>query len=325
MSAEDLQELLESDCYEAHNRYFESFTPRWRQALQEEHFKEAERLWDCALGKVYEFECQHGKKIHKGTAYYFWGVTCILNDELEKGFLLMHQALEEDIETAGGENRDSPAYCFVTLDYEKQDQAFRQKIKELAKFVDDRINNYRNARSTALTLSDFKSKFLGEHNLQAVVFLFVFQLFHLKKVLTEIDKRLTQNTFSSLLLARAIFSICLVIDNALQEKTKQRYFRNHLEFLSKKSLLSFDTNMLTEINKAFDSSFSNTLKELLDSQYQFSDGTMPTRIEEDFAIAYSLRNFGAHRIEDQSIVYRRFQQISQRLLNTLFFSIEKLY
>jgi|SRR5918996_1351579 hypothetical protein len=41
--------------------------------------------------------------IHKGSAYYFWAVTCILKEDLEKGFLLMHQALEEDMRNRSNE------------------------------------------------------------------------------------------------------------------------------------------------------------------------------------------------------------------------------
>jgi len=48
-------------------------------------------------------------------------------------------------------------------------------------------------------------------------------------------------------------------------------------------------------------------------------------IEEDLTITYGFRNFGAHRIEDQPVVYKNFDKISERILNALFFSIEKLY
>jgi len=79
------------------------------------------------------------------------------------------------------------------------------------------------------------------------------------------------------------------------------------------------------LSNAFKSNFSNTLQSLLSSQYRFQDRTAPQSIEEDLTITYGFRNFGAHRIEDQPVVYKNFDKISERILNALFFSIEKLY
>ncbi len=60
---------------------------------------------------------------------------------------------------------------------------------------------------------------------------------------------------------------------------------------------------------------------------------MSIRISEDFTDIllsepfkiYGFRNFGAHKVEDQPVVYQNFDEISRRILNALFFSIEKLY
>jgi len=138
-------------------------------------------------------------------AYYFWGVTCILNGNLEKGFLLMHQALEEDKKTHQTKTPKTPAYSFVTLDYENQNQFFIPKVREIAEFLKENLDSYRSSRGGTLTLSGFKSKFLEESTLQEVVFYFIFELFRLKKLLEEINQRLTQNVFSSLLQANTIF------------------------------------------------------------------------------------------------------------------------
>ena len=67
------------------------------------------------------------------------------------------------------------------------------------------------------------------------------------------------------------------------------------------------------------------MQELIKSQYKFQDGTTPQPIEEDLATIYGFRNFGAHKVEDQPVVYQNFDEISRRILNALFFSVEKLY
>jgi lipopolysaccharide biosynthesis regulator YciM len=65
-----------------------------------EWFFSAEQVWQLAVQIATQWETLNQSKyrIHKGAAYYFWAVTCILKEDLEKGFLLMHQALEEDME-----------------------------------------------------------------------------------------------------------------------------------------------------------------------------------------------------------------------------------
>ena len=82
----------------------------------------------------------------------------------------MHQALEEDKKTHQTNTHKTPAYSFVTLDYENQNQFFRPKVIEIAKFLDENLKSYRSSRGGTLTLSDFKTKFLEESTLQEVVF-----------------------------------------------------------------------------------------------------------------------------------------------------------
>jgi len=313
--------------YHAHDAFFNNFTIIWRSFLNQRRFKNAEYLWDFALNIAYDWENKNqNKRIHKGTPYYFWGVTCILNGDLEKGFLLMHQALEEDKKTHQTKTPKTPAYSFVTLDYENQNQFFRPKVIEIAKFLDENLKSYRSSREGTLTLSGFKSKFLEESTLQEVVFYFIFELFRLKKLLEEINQRLTQNVFSSLLQANTIFTLCLIIDNVIKQKNPNQWkFSEHLKFLSSRFSLNLNDQKIGELNGAFTNNFSNTLQKLLSSQYQFQDGTTPQPIEEDLAITYGFRNFGAHKVEDQPVVYQNFDEISRRILNALFFSIEKLY
>lgn len=320
--------------YNAHNEFFVKFTHIWQMFLYQSRFKNAEDLWELALNIAYQWEEKNpNKRIHKGTPYYFLGVTCILKEDLEKGFLLMHQALKEDEKTPEVNSHQTPAYCFVTLDYERQDQYFRQKVKEIAKFLDTILGKYRSKRRGILILTDLKSKLLQEANLQEVAFYFVFELFRIKKLLLDINQRLTQNVFSSLLQANTIFDLCLIVENTIKKQNKYSNINLNgqtigplLIFLSSKSSLNLNKGYnLKNLNDDFGNDFSKTMKELLSSLYHFQDGTSPQAIEEDLAITYGFRNFGAHKIEDQPIIYENFKEITDRILNALFFSVEKLY
>ncbi len=311
--------------YSIHDKFFGNFTIIWGALINQGSFRKAEQLWIMALSVAYELE-QRGKRIHKGTPYYFWGVTCILNGDLEKGFLLMHQALEDDKKRHQSNSPGTPAYYFVILDYGKQDQFFRAKVLEIASFVEERLKNHCSSRGGTLTLQDFKSKFLEEPSIQEAVFYFIFDLFRLKKLLAEVDQRLKQNVFSSLLQENKIFTLCLIIDNVIKNKNPSEWrFSEQLKFLSRTCSLSLDDSKIRKLNEAFTNDFSGALKSLLLSQYKFQDGSALQSIEEDLAITYGFRNFGAHKIEDQPVVYKNFGEIINRILNSLFFIIEKLY
>src|SRR5262249_511257 len=150
-----------------HNSFFENFTIAWRKQLQEGRFIHAEQLWQIAIEIVNNWEDKNpNKTIQKGAAYYFWGVTCILKEDFEKGFLLMHQSLDEDKKNPGIDFHITPAYAFVTLDFQKQDQFFRIKVLEISNFLDNMIRQYHKNRGGKLTLADLKSKFLQNNQLE---------------------------------------------------------------------------------------------------------------------------------------------------------------
>jgi hypothetical protein len=314
--------------YSVIDRYFNNFHPIWRLYLDMGQFKAAERLWDDVLDIVSEWETDQ-QKIHKGTPFYWLAGTAILNGELERGFALMHQALEEDIRTQNIRTPRTPAFFFVTLNYEEAHQYFRQIVLEASNFLEDKINNYtsymRNSRSN-LDLPNFKSRFLEQTNILEIVFYFVYTLFKARHMLLDVRREWRQNAFSSLLETSMIFDLCLIIEEAIKEKDNTRYpanrpiyFSNRVSFLSQTAGLTIHRN-LSRISADCASDFVGTLSMLLDSTYNLANG-----IEEDLSIALAFRNFAAHSIESLKLVYEKFEEIFQRVLNALFFSVETLY
>jgi hypothetical protein len=266
----------------AHNWFFDQFTTIWNFFLNQRRFRSAEYVWEKALKFSYEWQEKNpNKRIHKHTPYYLGGVTCILNADLGKGFLLMHQALEEDKKTTGENAPKTPAYSFVTLDHENQNQFFKPKVDEIAKFVNEKLELFRSSRGGVLTLSDFKSRFLESLALQEVVFYFVFTIFNLKKLTQEIDKKLTENVFGSLLQANTILDLCLIVENVMKKQINKPTMYELLIQLSNQLSLNLhkgsrgsQNNNLSKLRIDFDGeNFGKTLKELLSSQYRFQDGT----------------------------------------------------
>ncbi len=156
-----------------HDQFFGLFTPMWINLMRRHHYFEAIKLWNLALGISLDWEINNKPtKIHKGTPYYFLGVSAILNNELETGFLAMHQAMKEDERHSGGRRPEAPAYWFTILDSSHQNQFFRQKVEAVASYLDDRLYEYSVNRGRLLRLHEFRRRFLRLRYLSDEVFFF---------------------------------------------------------------------------------------------------------------------------------------------------------
>jgi len=266
------------------------------------------------------------KHIHKGTPYYFWGMTAVLGGDLDRGFLLMHQALSEDVHLTGSSIPPTPAFAFVSLDYQKQDQAFRSKVQEIAKFLDSALEIYRKTRNHALTIGQFRSKLLQSAALLPVAFNFVFILFRLHMLLQKVESVVRRNDFAALLETNLLFNLCLVIDETIRNKNTGKWqFIDHAEFLSSASGLNIRRHHLREINAAFRNDFPLMIQNLFSKKFVFNDGQILCETGIGLALAYGFRNFGAHRVEGFPVVYQNFEEITQRLMNVLFLALEYLF
>ena len=321
----------ESSEVKLHDRFFNNFTILWQILIQNGSFFSAEQIWQLAVQIATEWETLNQSKyrIHKGPAYYFWAVTCILKEDLEKGFLLMHQALEEDKKNRPNELTHAPAHAFVRLDYGQQEQYFRNKILEVTGFLEQQLKLYQSSRNGALSLDQLKSEFLDNKDLIDEAFLFVYHLFHIKKLLSESKQGLTQNTYGSILMMQIIFTFILVIDNAIKKKyeNKDPYKQNlaHLvEFLSKESNLMIDISKLREIGNRASNDLQSVSIDLLSSKPIFKSSKLE-EIETDIGIVCALRNPATHKICDKPFVHQNFKNIVDRLFNVFFLVIEKLY
>jgi transcription antitermination factor NusG len=290
----------------------------------------AEQIWERAVQTAKDWEALNPSRstIHKGAAYYFWAVTCILKEDLEKGFLLMHEALEEDRRNRSNELTITPAYAFVKLDYKQQHQYFIRKVNEITEFLEEKLKIYRSSRNGNLSLDQLKSAFMDNLDLVDQAFLFVYELLHIKKLLSETNQGLTQNAYGSILMINVIFTFILVIDNVIKHKyndkdPRRQDFANLISYLLNRSNLAMDLSKLKVINERANTDLEAVILDLLKAKL-FKNGKLK-QIENDIGIVYTLRNSAAHRIRDRPFVYENFQQITDRLFNIFFLTIEKLY
>lgn len=204
--------------FDAQRKFFEYFTPQWRQFCDARMYTHAKDLWAKAIAITNKWESMNGGHIHKGTPFYFWGGTALLNGEIDLGFVLIHEALQEDIraESSGGNPADTlPAWCFVILKDEVQEQYWIPLVQDLAKFLDACLSAYNQHCGGSLALLDFKSRFLQDRRYREATFFFVYSLWKFKRHL-DTSQNLTNSSFSILVQLDCALNLYVVLEELLK-------------------------------------------------------------------------------------------------------------
>lgn len=308
----------ENNKFERHDSYFNNFTPVWFSLINQKRFAEAENIWREALEITSEWEKERGLRVHKGTPYYFWAVTCFLNEDLETGFWLMNQALIEDIITYRNDEPDTPAKFFLYFEPAPQHQFFRNKLVEIKDFLDKKlIKDYSNSRNRCFDYSLFENKFLKNRDIiKDVKFHFNLNVFRLKKILNQ-QKPDAKNTIASLLYLEILFDLCRVFEYLI---TCSDLFSSVKSFASKYKPNSVINN-LQNSNEFKTADFMDTLTKILNGTYKINNYNLD-EIEKDILITFGFRNFGAHKIEENELIITNFEIIAQSILNSIFLAIE---
>lgn len=314
---------------QSHDKFFNYFIPLSEDLYSQRKYSQAMKLWEYALDLAHNWEKTNRPiKIHKGAPYYFLGVTAILNNDLENGFLAMHQALKEDYRLTQSETPQKPAYWFVTLD-SPHGHFFDKEVKKMSDYLLQKLEKYRLSRGGTLQIKAFRNKFLRCKNLTNEVFFFVYLLSSLKKLEDE-TQAFKRNSFSSIIYINLLFDLCRTLERVIENKNPAAgtgfiSFYKEVLFLSEPSThitsLSFTRNQLGKINGRFNKAFNKTMYDILKGRYL----KLRTDNEKDFAIAYGIRNSGAHDIRNLQVIYNRFPELAQNILNAFFLTIEKLY
>ena len=328
------------DDWKAFDDFFYKFNKFWTKKNKDFPFlilKDyfiVQNVFESLLELAYEWEHDNTpSKVHKGAPYYFYGVALIKYGNLEKGMLLMHQAANEDRRY----NRTtSPALSFITLDYDNAEQFYKSKVLIIAQFLEDRLNKYRNTHGTSLDLELLRKKFLYKKTYLDEVFLFIYSIFKYFNLTHYIEKRNRENPLASFIETNLIFDLCKLCEILLRvrypdpiqagRREKPLVQKYHKFCEEKLEAPHIRQNDFQDVNDDFKLHFTNTLRKLLKNKYDFSSLTDdPKEIESDLALAYGLRNFSAHKVQDKRIIYKKFPDIVQSVLNTFFFIVEKKF
>jgi hypothetical protein len=313
----------------AHNHYFNAFTHIWQMFLGAGNLDRAAGLWERALQPVKLWEKAHpGLEVHKGTAYYFWAMTVLMQGDTDRGYLLAHQALSEDVRTCGVPFPDTPAYALVSLNFEKVDQAFRDWVIAHAAFFDHFVQNYASTLQSTLTINDVKRRFMDCPPSVDVVFLLTFTLARLVR-LSTMTKREIDNRFAGQLELNLLVDLALVIETAIRSKnstTKQRpTFIDHAEHLLTRSGHPLTRDQLGNINDQFNKNFDSALSAVVDGTINVPGTNGLDRLQRDVAMAYGIRNHGSHNIDKEEAIWKNFAAVQESAFRSLCATIDFLY
>lgn len=307
--------------------YFNNFTIIWNSILQRGgSLERAERIWEQALQPALRWErANAGHRLHNGTPYYFWGMTSLLAGNVDQGYLLIHQAVEEDIRTSGQPVPNTPAFALVSLNYKEEHQAFRQWVLQQTSFFSDLIKNYNTIHRRSLTVDDVKQRFIDTPPNVETVFLLTYTVARLMKI-AALPGHFTTNSFAGQLQLNLLFDLTLVIDAGIKRRNPAgKTFINHAEYLLAAVGHALTNRELRDVNGQFKRDFEGTLVAALDTMLVLQPRTALDRLQCDVALVYGLRNHGAHNVEAAPTVWKRFQALQEAVFRVFCATIDYLY
>jgi hypothetical protein len=284
------------------------------------------RLLDIGLQVAHEWETSSGRRIHKGSGYYFAGMRDIILGDLDRGFLFMHQALVEDQRSSGSPAPDTPALAFVTMNAAKTDQAFRQEVTRYARLVEKRLDAYRTTGRGALTFAEVRAKVTARPALMESLFSLVFAVARVIRLEEPAVAFTRDNQFAGLLFGQIGFDLCLIIDQFLAERFPSGgLFMSLATKYASTARLGISRPALGKANGRFTTDFAATTAALLDGSYAMHGGAAPRELAADLMVAYGIRNRMAHGVATEKVVEDQFEAIEERLFFVIFSILERLF
>ena len=313
---------------DAHDAYFTSFTPLWTGILATNNYLAAEQFWQQALAPAWAWEESHpGLWIHKGTPYYFWAMTCLIHDDVDNGYVLMHKGVEEDVRTNNPqEARNRPGYYLVSLDAHQERQAFRVWVTTQAEFFNDLLQSYRTTYQATLGVDDVRQRFLLTFPENETPFLLTYTAARLRN-LAILPSHATRNAFAGQVELNILFDVATVIDVAIKAHSHNLTgtFIDQAEYLLGTIGHRLTINQLRQINKQFIRDFDQTMQRALDGRIVLRDGTVLNRYQSDVALAYGIRNRGGHQTSAAPTIWTRFHDVRDAMFRVLGMTIDTLY
>jgi len=170
-----------------------------------------------------------------------------------------------------------------------------------------------------------KHRFIDTPPSVDTVFLLTYTIARLRKI-AELPGHVTSNPFAGQLQLNLLFDVTLVIDTAIKNKNQTQWqFIDHAEHLLAAAGHPLTIQQLGDVNAQFKSNFDAALQSALDGSLTVQPNATLDRLQCDVALAYGLRNRGAHNLATAVTVRDRFHAVQEALFRVLCATIDYLY
>lgn len=315
-------------------KFFQGLTIYSELLKNEGRYIHASYYWLKILSYVYDEETKNNVQVHKGHPFYFLAFYYFLNGDIETGFIYAYNAIKED-EIIGeqcpdlGYPQNAPVYLTVFLVDNPMNRMI-SLVKELRKELNFHIDSYNKEFNKNFRIQDFDKKFLQNEsniNLKGTRYLFTFIFWSLEELKKKTENQIKNNEFSKLRNLNWIFNLCLIIDKILEANSKIgcKYMGQNVEKLLTKylKLLSKKDMERIKIECHWRKDPDEVLRFLLKMNIKIGSKEIP-KLVIHYLIAWKLRNYGGHEIQQQRCIVENFEDIFKILMKCVISSVDLL-
>ncbi len=294
-------------------------------------------VWKQLFQFVYGWEKKNMFLLHKGTLFYCWATAHVLSGDYPNAFVLIHRALEEDNRRFGSTAvLPTATHRFISM-HPKPDDTLYPMTLEMVRFVVEALERYRREANGKLTYADFQKRFFDEQHeiLEDLQFFFLFSVVNFLKLRDVYETEgLSDTRMAPMIFSNTIAGL-IVIGEELFRLVLQTTEQNNksLTFINFMQDIAYAEGWTTErqhyhatISNAHlnRENFAEMVQDILHGTYRTKDNRQLELMETHLVLTYQLRNFSAHTMQSQEVLWKRFPEILQSVLNTIFFGVEKL-
>jgi len=206
-------------------------------------------------------------------------------------------------------------------------------VKDVRSVLENYIIRF-NGDYWVFMIRDFDEKFLrNENELLDIGYFFTYTFFSIIQNQRNKNLESEDNNFSKLRSLNLIFNLCLIIDEIL----KDIFLKNETNHSKKTMAYSIEdlsqqkswtnTHELIEYWKdsgKFDLDHPSEIIQMLLDKTEMYNGNPIEKQTFTMILAYVLRNYGAHNLNQESIIVQKYEEIVNELMMALIISIDSI-
>jgi hypothetical protein len=306
---------------------FERFSAAWLLFLKNGQHFIAIKLWNKLLSFTLKWEEENkGKHLHKGTLFGFLSHTYLSMGDGFSAFNCLYKALNDDL-LLGIKDKTSeypkiaPSYLTITLNPSTAN-FMNHFVMEVRDFLKQFINQYNAITSKSFTIETLDNNFLQRRDLEPLNFFFTNTIWTIFEYRRRINPSLMKNDFALLKNPELFFSLCLIINDLLNNiNTEKDKMGNAIEkYMKKNRWMIKDINIKGIISDGLPNQSIPDLLNLIHPHHK----TQILIPEACLLIAWNIRNFSGHNIFKQDIFAKKFDEILAMLLFAILQLVENM-